>query len=278
MFILGGVIRNASRNNHKRAIVDSAKLGAARRRKIVDLVEGRGSVAVGDLSKEFGVSEATIRRDLRELGETGAVTRTHGGVLNNASAFVDLPNDERIMIRSAEKRLIGRAAIELLEGDEIVFLDAGTTALAVAKNAHLKPNCRYVTTCLTIASQLRDQGISNFYLIGGAYICVNDSFGGRLAISAIRTLSFDIAFLCCSSIDLAKKSISIGDEDYSQIQAEVVASSRRNCVVAHHEKIDAGGFIRTASFDSIDCLVTDSGINEGNRQLLESAGIAVVRA
>jgi len=259
-------------------MMDNFRLGAARRRKIVDLVEGRGSVAVGELSKELGVSEATIRRDLKELGETGAVTRTHGGVVNNASALLDLPNDERLLIRLEEKRRIGRAAIELLGGDEIVFLDAGTTALAVAENAHRKPGCRYVTTCLRIASRLRDQGIKNFYLIGGAYISVNDSFGGRLAISAIRSLSFDISFLCCSSIDLAHNSISIGDEGYSQIQAEVVAASRRNVIVAHHEKLDAGGFIRTTSFDSIDGFVTDSGIDEDSRQRLEGADISVVVA
>ena len=272
----GELLHNARNNNQSRAMMDSARLGAVRRRKIVDLVEGRGSVAVGDLSKELGVSEATIRRDLRELGETGVVTRTHGGVVNNASAFMDLPNDERLLIRSEEKRRIGRAAIELLSGDEIVFLDAGTTALAVAENAHRKPDCRYVTTCLRIASRLRDQGIRNFYLIGGAYIGVNDSFGGRLAISAIRSLSFDIAFLCCSSIDLTHNSISIGDESYSQIQVEVVAASRRNVVVAHHEKLDAGGFIRTASFDNIDAVITDNGIDEDMRERLEAADISVV--
>lgn len=256
--------------------MDNFRHGAARRRKIVDLVEGRGSVAVGELSRELGVSEATIRRDLRELGDTGAVTRTHGGVVNNASAFVDLPNDERMLVHSEEKRRIGRAAIELLAGDEIVFLDAGTTALAVAENAPSKPGCRYVTTCLRIASRLRDQGIPNFYLIGGAYIGVNDSFGGRLALSAIRTLSFDVSFLCCSSIDLARGSISIGDESYSLIQAEVVAATRRNMIVAHHEKLGAGGFIRTASFDSIDCLITDLGIDDEHRRRLEEAHIEVV--
>lgn len=259
-------------------MMGGTRLGAVRRRRIVDLVEGRGSVAVRELSRELGVSEATIRRDLRELGDSGAVTRTHGGVVNNASAFVDLPNEERMLVGSEEKKRIGRAAIELLAGDEIVFLDAGTTALAVAENAHLKPDCRYVTTCLRIASRLRDQQIPNFYLIGGAYIGVNDSFGGSLAISAIRTLSFDVSFLCCSAIDLDRGSISIGDEGYSQVHSEVVAATRRNMVVAHHEKLDACGFIRTASFHDIDCLITDSSLDADSRMRLQDAGIEVVLA
>jgi DeoR/GlpR family transcriptional regulator of sugar metabolism len=258
--------------------VDSFRFGPARRRKIVDLVEGRGSVAVRELSDVLGVSEATIRRDLRELGESGAVTRTHGGVVNNASAFADLPNEERMQVHSEVKGRIGRAAIELLAGDEIVFLDAGTTALAVAENAHRKPDCRYVTTCLRIASRLRDQGIADFYLIGGAYIAVNDSFGGRLAISAIRELSFDVSFLCCSAIDLERRSISISDEAYSQVQAEVVAATRRNMVVAHHDKLEAGGFVRTASFDDIACLITDTGLKRDDYAHLSGAEIDVVLA
>lgn len=258
-------------------MMDDNRFGAARRRKIVDLVEGRGSVAVGELSRELGVSAATIRRDLRELGENGVVTRTHGGVVNKSS-IVDLPNDERMLLHSEDKRRIGRAAIELLRGDETVFLDAGTTALSIAENAHLRPDCRYVTSCLRIASRLRDQGVQNFYLIGGAYIGVNDSFGGRLAISAIRTLSFDIAFLCCSSIDLANRSIAISDESYSQIQVEAVAVSSRNIVVAHHQKFEARGFIKTANFDDIECIVTDAGLDDELRRGVERANVALVLA
>lgn len=256
-------------------MTDDNRFGAARRRKIVDLVEGRGSVAVGELSRELGVSAATIRRDLRELGDNGKVTRTHGGVVNN-SGFIDLPNDERMLLYSEEKRRIGRAAIELLSGDETVFLDAGTTALAIAENAHLRPDCRYVTSCLRIASRLRDQGVKKFYLIGGAYIGVNNSFGGSLAISAIRTLSFDIAFLCCSSIDLESSSIAISDESYSQIQVEVVSASSRNIVVAHHQKFEARGFIKTASFDDIDCIVTDTGLDNQIRRGVERVNVSVV--
>jgi DeoR/GlpR family transcriptional regulator of sugar metabolism len=274
----GGKVINPNSSKHENAMTGGTRLGTVRRRKIVNLVEGRGSVAVRELSEELGVSEATIRRDLRELGNSGAVTRTHGGVVDNASAFVDLSNEERMLVGSEEKKRIGRAAIELLAGNEIVFLDAGTTALAVAENAHLKPTCRYVTTCLRIASRLRDQRIANFYLIGGAYIGVNDSFGGSLAITAIRTLSFDVSFLCCSAIDIERGAISLGDEGYSQIHAEVVAATRRNMVVAHHGKLAACGFIRTATFDEIDCLITDRGLDQESRNRLESADIEVVLA
>ena len=270
--------RNALIFEQHGAMTGGARLGAARRRKIVDLVEGRGSFAVWELSKELGVSEATIRRDLRELGESGALMRTHGGAVKDASAFVDLPNEERMLVRAEEKGRIGRSAIEVLAGDEVVFLDAGTTALAVAEHAHRKPNCRYVTTCLKIASRLRDQKIPNFYLIGGAYVTVNDSFGGRLAIAAIRTLSFDVSFLCCSAIDVERGSISIGDEVYSLVHSEAVAATRRNVVVAHHDKLDACGFIRTASFDEIDCLITDQGLSQENRTCLERANIEVILA
>lgn len=275
---LGAWTSDAANIKQKSRMIGAERLGAVRRRKIVDLVEGRGSVAVRELSEKFGVSEATIRRDLRELGDSGAVTRTHGGVVNNASAFVDLSNEERLLVRSEEKQRIGQAAIDLLSGDEVVFLDAGTTALAVAERAHLKPECRYVTTCLRIASRLRDQNIRKFYLIGGAYIGVNDSFGGSLAVAAIRALSFDVSFLCCSAVDLERKFISLGDEGYSQIHAEVVRATRRNMVVAHHEKLAACGFIKSASFDDINCMIMDDGLDVDSRARLKDADIEVVLA
>lgn len=272
--------RAADATEHKQKVVmmSAMRLGPVRRRKILDLVEGRGSVAVRELSEEFGVSEATIRRDLRELGDSGAVTRTHGGVVNNASAIMDLSNDERLLVHSEEKHRIGQADIDLLSGDEIVFLDAGTTALAIAERAHLKPECRYATTCIRIASRLRDQKIPDFYLIGGVYIGVNDSFGGTLTISALRALSFDVSFLCCSAIDVERRSISLGDEGYCQIHAEVVRATRRNMVVAHHVKLAACGFIRSASLDDIDCVIIDDGLDDDSLARLKDADVEVVLA
>ena len=109
--------------------------------------------------------------------------------------MVDLPNEERKSVGAEEKRRIGEAAIDMMVGDEVVFLDAGTSADAVASFAYKKPNCNYVTTSLGVANQLQKQRIANSYMIGGSYEPANDSFAGTIAISKLRTLPFDIAFL-----------------------------------------------------------------------------------
>src|SRR5210317_1588554 len=107
---------------------DAFDLAGVRRRKIAKLVEERGSCGVKDLSEKFGVSDVTIRRDLKELGQLGVVTRTHGGVMINSAIMGDLSNEERKIVAHAEKTRIGKAAIEMLSGTEVVLLDAGTTA------------------------------------------------------------------------------------------------------------------------------------------------------
>ncbi len=237
------------------------EFAAVRRKKIVDLVQERGAIGMRDLCDQFGMSEATIRRDLKELDARGLVARTHGGATINSNVMVDVSNEERKAVGAAEKQRIGATAIELLAGNEVVFLDAGTTALAMAAHAHKRPGCTYATTSLGVANLLQSQRIQHFYLIGGAYRPLNDSFAGILAVTALRSLSFDWAFLCCSAIDVGRRSISIVDESYSQIQKEAIAVSRKIFVMADHRKFKATAFMRTASFDEIYGVITTTEVD-----------------
>ena len=241
---------------------DTPDLSEMRRKRIAEIVERRGSVAVRDLCDELGRSEATIRRDLRALGKQGLVARTHGGVMAKTSAASDLPNEERKMIGWEEKIRIAQAAIDTLNGDEVVFLDSGTTALAVAECAGQKPGCRYVTTSLGVAKRLKANNIPDFYMIGGRYLPVNDSFVGSVAISGLRSLTFDVAFLCCSAVNLERACIEIADEMYALIQKEALASSRKRYVIADHRKFATYAFTRTAGFDEIDGIITNKELGE----------------
>lgn len=252
------------------------ELAEVRRKKISELVQEHGAMGVQELCDLFGMSGATIRRDLKALDKNGFVMRTHGGVMKKGNVMADLPNEERKSLNADEKRRIGTAAIERLVGDEVVFLDAGTTALAAANEAHRRPDCTYVTTSLGVANALHARNMRNFYLIGGSYQKVNDSFTGTLAISALRSLSFDIAYLCCSAIDVARRSISLGNEAYSLVQREVVAVSRKKMVIADHSKLQAKAFVHTAGFDEIDGIITSEGADKGTVSELRDLGMELV--
>ncbi len=257
---------------------DNFELAAVRREKIAGLVASRGAMTLRDLCDHFGVSDATMRRDLQALDGAGQVVRTHGGVMKNSSVLGDLPNDQRKWVGAEEKSRIGLAAINLLKGDEVVFLDAGTTAHAVAVHAIKQPGCTYVTTSLGIAKKLQSLGISDFYLIGGSYEPVNDSFAGSLAIEALRSLSFDVAFICCSAIDLDSRSISVASEAYSQVQKEVMSNSRKKIVIADNSKFKPSAFMRTAGFAQITGIITNREASPNDLERLRQTDLELVLA
>lgn len=211
---------------------------------------------VRDLGAFLEVSEATVRRDLSALERKGLLARTHGGVIANAIVGHDVPENARLKMNEEEKRRIAFAALDMLDGEETVLLDAGTTALTIALNASAKPNCTYVTTCLGIARALKEQGIKQHYLIGGAHHETNDSYTGSLTIAAIRSLAFDVAFLCVSSIDVHRGVISLGSETYALVQKEIINASRKNVLVADHSKFKAAAFACTATLDELDAIIT----------------------
>lgn len=257
---------------------DETQLAAVRQKGIVDLINRNQSAKLGELCAHFSVSEATVRRDLAALEKRGVLSRTHGGAVANPPVSLDLSNENRAESNVEEKGRIGGAAMQLISGEKAVFLDAGTTALAIARRAHEQPQCRYVTSSLGIANELRKQNVTFLYLIGGTYLAVNDSFVGSIAVSAIRSLSFDIAFLCVSSVDVQRQKISIGSEVYSQVQKEVISVSREKYVIADHTKFRGSAFVSTATFDQIDGVITTDLVGQKAIEEMQLANLDLILA
>lgn len=109
-----------------------------RRNKIVDLVNAQGSVLVIDLSNSFGISEVTIRADLRLLEEKGLVTRFHGGAAKPGSYMLDSENQEvvledRYKLASDPKKRIAQAAAAMIDEGMTIILDSGSTTMLIAE-------------------------------------------------------------------------------------------------------------------------------------------------
>lgn len=104
----------------------------ARRRQILELARGEGRVRVTELATVLDVAAETVRRDLRSLEDLGLVRRTHGGALPVDRSGFETRMAQRSVQSASEKQRIAGAAVGLLEGCESVFVDEGSTALAVA--------------------------------------------------------------------------------------------------------------------------------------------------
>src|ERR1700737_3294741 len=105
---------------------------AARRRKILHLLEEAGSVKVEDLSDRFMVSQVTIRKDLTELEQQGLLQRTYGGAVFSHRSRFNISFMERVQLKAGQKEGIARAAIEQIHEGDTIILDGGTTTLSLA--------------------------------------------------------------------------------------------------------------------------------------------------
>src|ERR1700733_2737395 len=100
-------------------------LTAQRKKLILARLDKQGQIIAKDLADELGISEDTVRRDLRELSHAGKLQRVHGGALPSSSAVGDL--SEREQVSQIDKIALGRAGAAMIKPRQVVILDGGTT-------------------------------------------------------------------------------------------------------------------------------------------------------
>ena len=140
---------------------------AERREKIRQLVHETGGVSVSELCTHFCVSEATIRRDLEELGAAGIVQRVHGGAMRPGSPAPEPPILQRTHDQAESKDQIGRAAAELIGDGETVFLGSGSTVLAVAKHLKGRHNLTVISNSLPVITLLDSFTTARSVIVSG---------------------------------------------------------------------------------------------------------------
>ena len=131
-------------------------LAAERRNRILEKVHENKKVIVNELSKEFDVSEETIRRDLDKLEEDGHVIKSYGGAVLNEKSSIDLPFNIRWKSNpSGKQKIADLISDEITDGDHII-LDASTTAVFIAKNIKQKRHLTVITNSIEILLELSD--------------------------------------------------------------------------------------------------------------------------
>ena len=229
----------------------------ARRKSIANLMRERGYLPIQVISRQFNISAATARRDLDQLVSQKLLTRTHGGALSEfdrqfASA------DERRRVDADAKRAIGLAAAEMVKPGMTVFIDVGTTPLAVAEALAAKrvPSLCVVTASLAAARVLGDIPEVEVHLPAGLYLGRQEMLGGPQVPKSLRGWRFDLAFVGSEAMDA--DGLHNSQDDIVAVTHELRLLGARVVLCMARSKIGAHAPVRVAPTLDGFTLLTDA--------------------
>lgn len=248
-----------------------------RRSSILQILRENSNVSVAELSKRFGVSEVTIRKDLNLLKERNLLVRTRGGAITSDQGAVE--NEVSLRFKTLahyrEKRAIGRAAAELIEDGDTIIIDSGTTALQVACNLHKFKNLTVLTNALNVAQEVLSYKRFNVILLGGYIRNSSESVVGALAELNLKMFYCDKLFLGVDSFNL-ENGISTPSIEEANINQIMIQRSRKVFAVFDSSKVNKRALAYITGLDQIDAVVTDDGMDKTMRKQLKAMDIKVI--
>src|SRR5919198_3143713 len=232
-------------------------LTAERRQAILDRLSSDGKVVASELVDSLGVSEDTVRRDLRELDAQGLVRRVHGGALP-PTPTVNPRFVERRKVDPARKAAIGAAAAGLVKPGTVALLSGGTTVLEFAPRLPHDLRATVLTTGPDIAAALADHPALEVVMIGGRVQPDTHTVIGPEAVDAGRGVRADLCVLGVCSLH-PEAGLTQIDREEALVERAMIASSARVATLTGADKLGFAGPWPVARTDELDVLVTDAG-------------------
>lgn len=226
-----------------------------RQEKILDRLRQNGSVKVTVLAKDMGISESTIRRDINELDRQGRLKKVFGGAvaLNRDMSPVETDVAQRTLINIREKDIIAEYAASMINDNDFVYIDAGTTTEKMVDYLD-KKSVTYVTNGITHAKKLIQRGF-DAYVIGGLLRPSTEAVIGAAAIEAVQKYNFTKCFMGTNGID-TESGFTTPDIGEAAVKTAVMKKSYVSFVLADHTKF---GLVSPVTFADIEeaCVITD---------------------
>ena len=237
----------------------------------------RGFLRVADASLELGVSEVTVRGDLSALERAGIVVRVHGGAMPVITG-AESPLESSLDRDAAAKRSIAQAASRLVTSGQSIYLDAGSTAMALAVALVQRQDLHdltVVTSGLTIALAL-EPAVPRFTVIvtGGTLRPLQHSLVSPFAAPMLDSLNLDTAFIGCNGIHPARGVTNVNLPE-AEIKTRVLSRARRGVLIADATKLGRVDVAVIGAVTDFDVLVTAEGADPAHVEGLRSAGLRV---
>lgn len=245
-----------------------------RQQEVLLRLQRDGRVEVGPLALELGVSEDTVRRDLRALAGAGHLQKTHGGAIALDPARMSLSAREHLA--SGAKEAIGAAALQLVRPGQTILLDTGSTVLSLVRALVAARQVRpltVVTNSLDAASALDADPDITLHVTGGEWDRRSRFLTGPAAVAGIRRYRADWAFLGTCALDPRAGATSVDATD-AAVKVAMADSAAQVAVLADRSKLNTTAPHLVLAPEAIDVLVTD--VDDVAQQWQSHPGTAVV--
>ena len=254
-----------------------ARSARARRGEIVRLLDDQEYVDVGELASRFGMTEASVRRDLARLESEGSITRVRGGAVARRRARTSGFYAPALPARPAEKRRIGAAAAAMIEPRSIVFCDTGTTVARTIGSVQRgeRTGLTIVTNSLAVVEEVGEWENPHVVSLGGLYLPEYAAFVGPQTIAALQHLRGDVAILGCDGLT-AEGGMTIAHQLIAEVGTSMAEHARRIIAVTDSRKIGRLGFAPFVPIRAVDTLVTDAEADPQELAAIRAAGVEVV--
>jgi DeoR/GlpR family transcriptional regulator of sugar metabolism len=249
-------------------------LNQHRKQWLLDRLQATGQLVAAEVAQELGASEDTIRRDLRELGKRGLVHRVHGGALPASPAVADVPL--RREMASEEKRVLAQAAAALITPRQVVFLDGGTTALALALALPPRLQATVVTHSPEIALALAAHAHIQIILLGGMLFRHSMVNMGGTTLAQLQQIQADWFFMGATGVH-AEAGLTTGDYEEAALKRAIQKRAAETVVMASSEKIGAASSYQIAPINSISRLLVSETAASVALDALGQSGVLIQR-
>ena len=246
-----------------------------RRAYILKRLDEDERVNVSELSKKFGVSEVTIRKDLKHFENKNILIRSRGGAMKQSLINVDLSIYDRRKKNMKLKEAIGRAAAATIMEGETVLLDTGTTIMELAKHLPKKIEITVVTNSVDITFRLAEYPNIRVLMTGGILRRNSLAVVGEQAAESLRSYYCDKYFLSADGIDIENGMMTTNIEEAALARINIRNSAKVFALI-DSSKFERKGITSIAPLTGIDTLITDKGIPAKTLSSIKGLGVEVI--
>lgn len=243
-----------------------------RKTHLLEILHRDGRIEAKAVAAELGLSDDTIRRDLRELASAGKLQRVHGGALPKSPADADLTARQSIASRS--KQEIGKTAAGLIEPGQVVIIDGGTTALQLIKNLPEDQKNTVITHSPTIAVALALHTSITVIMIGGTLYRHSMVNVGAATVEAASRIHADTFFMGVTGVDV-NAGLSTGDLEEAHVKRVLSQRAAETIVLASSEKLAVASPYVVMPLDAASGIVLERNASSSFKKLMKQSGLDV---